>query len=37
VAVDSLALQIPGDVWVLHRPVEFVVTDSAARVAGLAS
>src|SRR2546426_12625 len=36
VAVDSLALQIPGDVWVLHRPVEFVVTDSAARVASLA-
>src|SRR5439155_1131694 len=36
VAVDSLALQIPGDVWVLRRPVEFVVADSTARVAGLA-
>src|SRR5213594_94950 len=36
VAVDSLALQIPGDVWVLRRPVAFVMTDSAARVAGLA-
>jgi hypothetical protein len=35
VAVDSLAVLLPGDVWVLHRPAEFVVTDSAARVAGL--
>ena len=36
VGIDSLALQLPGDVWVLERPTELTVTDSAARVSGLA-
>src|SRR5881398_1446324 len=36
VGIDSLALQLPGDVWVLERPTELTVTDSAARVAALA-
>jgi len=35
VGVDSLALQLPGDVWVLERPTELTVTDSTARVSGL--
>jgi hypothetical protein len=34
--LDSLALQLPGDVWVLERPTELTVTDSAARVSHLA-
>src|SRR5439155_1148191 len=33
--VDSLAVQLPGDVWVLERPTELTVTDSAATVTGL--
>src|SRR5205814_9102229 len=36
VGIDSLALQLPGDVWVLQRPAELTVTDSAAHVSGLA-
>ena len=35
VSVDSLALQLPGDVWVLERPTALTVTDSTARVSGL--
>src|SRR5712664_3958968 len=35
VGVDSLALQLPGDAWVLERPTELTVTDSAATVTGL--
>jgi hypothetical protein len=34
--LDSLAMQLPGDVWVLERPVELVVTDSAVTVSHLA-
>ena len=34
--LDSLAVQLPGDVWVLERPTELTVTDSAARVSRLA-
>jgi hypothetical protein len=36
VGVDSLAVQLPGDVWVLERPAELTVTDSAATVSRLA-
>src|SRR5205807_6839530 len=36
VGLDSLAVQLPGDVWVLERPTELSVTDSAARVSRLA-
>src|SRR5207248_6880199 len=36
VGLDSLAVQLPGDVWVLERPAELSVTDSAARVSHLA-
>ena len=36
VGVDSLAVQLPGDVWVLERPAELTVTDSAVTVTGLA-
>ncbi len=36
VGVDSLALHLPGDAWVLERPAELRVTDSAARVSHLA-
>jgi len=36
VGIDSLALQLPSDVWVLQRPAELTVTDSTARVNGLA-
>ena len=36
VGLDSLAVQLPGDVWVLDRPTELTVTDSAARVSRLA-
>src|SRR5204862_7476064 len=36
VGVDSLAVHLPGDVWVLERPTELTVTDSAATVTGLA-
>src|SRR6266581_6886038 len=35
VGVDSLAVQFPGDAWVLERPTELTVTDSAATVTGL--
>jgi len=35
VGVDSLAVQLPGDVWVLERPTELTVSDSAATVTGL--
>jgi TamB, inner membrane protein subunit of TAM complex len=35
VGVDSLAVQLPGDAWVLERPIELTVTDSAARVSRL--
>src|SRR5205807_3986712 len=31
VGLDSLAVQLPGDVWVLERPTELTVRDSAAR------
>ncbi len=34
--LDSLAIQLPGDVWVLARPVELAVTDSAVTVSHLA-
>ena len=34
--LDSLAVQLPGDVWVLERPTELTVTDSAASTRGLA-
>src|SRR5439155_11519527 len=34
--LDSLAVQLPGDVWVLERPTELTVTDSAASVSRLA-
>ncbi len=33
--IDSLALRLPDDVWVLERPVEVVVTDSTASVTHL--
>jgi autotransporter translocation and assembly factor TamB len=36
VAVDSLALHLPGDTWVLERPAELRVTDSVATVSHLA-
>lgn len=36
VAVDSLAIQLPGDVWVLQQPAELRVTDSTATVSRLA-
>ena len=36
VGVDSLAVHLPGDAWVLERPTELVVTDSAASVSRLA-
>ncbi|HVH67839.1 MAG TPA: translocation/assembly module TamB domain-containing protein [Gemmatimonadales bacterium] len=32
VGVDSLALQLPGDAWVLDRPSELTLTDSAVTV-----
>ena len=35
VAIDSLAVQLPGDVWVLQQPAELTVTDSAATVSRL--
>ena len=35
VGVDSLAVQLPGDAWVLERPTELTVTDSAATVGRL--
>ncbi|HEX4628706.1 MAG TPA: translocation/assembly module TamB domain-containing protein, partial [Gemmatimonadales bacterium] len=35
VGVDSLAVQLPGDAWVLERPTELTVTDSAATVSRL--
>src|SRR3989441_12660348 len=34
--LDSLAVQLPRDVWVLERPVELAVTDSAVTVSHLA-
>jgi len=33
--VDSLALQLPGDAWVLERPVTLAATDSAVTVSHL--
>ena len=36
VGVDSFALHLPGDAWVLERPAELRVTDSVATVNGLA-
>jgi len=36
VAVDSLAVHLPGDAWVLERPAEVRVTDSVATVSHLA-
>jgi len=36
VAVDSLAIQLPGDVWLLQQPAELRVTDSTATVSRLA-
>ena len=35
VGIDSLALHLPGDAWVLERPAELTITDSAARVSRL--
>ena len=35
VGLDSLALHVPGDAWVLERPVEVTVTDSVARLSRL--
>ncbi len=35
VGIDSLAVQFPGDVWVLRQPTELRVTDSAATVTRL--
>jgi hypothetical protein len=32
IGVDSLAVHLPGDAWVLERPAELTVTDSAATV-----
>jgi hypothetical protein len=32
IGVDSLAVQLPGDAWVLERPAELTVTDSTATV-----
>ena len=34
--LDSLAVQLPRDVWVLERPVELAVTDSTVTVSHLA-
>ena len=36
VGVDSLAVHLPGDAWVLERPAELTVTDSTATVSRLA-
>ncbi len=36
IGVDSFAVHLPGDVWVLERPTELTVTDSAATVSRLA-
>src|SRR4029077_1792433 len=36
VAGDSLAIQLPGDVWLLQQPAELRVTDSTATVSRLA-
>ena len=36
VGVDSLAVHLPGDTWVLERPTELSVTDSTATVSRLA-
>src|ERR1041385_3268497 len=36
IGLDSLAVRLPGDVWVLERPTELTVTDSAATVSRLA-
>lgn len=36
IGLDSLAVQLPGDVWVLERPTELAVTDSVAAVSHLA-
>jgi hypothetical protein len=35
VGIDSLALQLPGDAWVLERPVTLTATDSAVSVSHL--
>lgn len=35
IGVDSLAVHLPGDAWVLERPAELTVTDSAATVSRL--
>ncbi|HZI21659.1 MAG TPA: translocation/assembly module TamB domain-containing protein, partial [Gemmatimonadales bacterium] len=35
VGVDSLAVHLPDDVWVLEHPTELMVTDSAATVSSL--
>jgi autotransporter translocation and assembly factor TamB len=34
-AVDSLAVQLPGDVWVLDRPIELALTDSTVTASHL--
>ena len=36
VGVDSLAVHLPDDVWVMEHPTELTVTDSAATVSRLA-
>ncbi|HET7295859.1 MAG TPA: translocation/assembly module TamB domain-containing protein [Gemmatimonadales bacterium] len=36
VGVDSLAVHLPGDAWVLERPADLIVTDSTATVSRLA-
>ncbi len=35
VGLDSLAVQLPGDVWVLKRPSEVVINDSTAAMRGI--
>ena len=35
VGIDSLAVQLPGDVWLLQQPAELTVTDSTATVTRL--
>ena len=32
IGLDSLGVQVPGDVWILDQPTELIVTDSAATV-----
>ena len=36
IGLDSLGVQVPGDVWILDQPTELTVTDSAATVSRFA-